>query len=175
MATPNAARHHDLEQRLRDMDNSIRDLGSLAMGRKISPVFAKSQYAEDNAAPSFGTSTQTYWASPALGRPPQGYSIAHISVQVSAGASFGASSGNLTVAPYLDYDTASGNTISGPAINSGNSNIAVANSFWSYTITGLTQAHFINLGLGVIRGGDSPTPVAGSCNWHLSASIIFLH
>lgn len=175
MATPNAARHRDLEQRLKDLETQVHGVASIALGRKISPVFAKSQYDENPSAPSFGTSTQTYWASPAIGTPPKGYSIAHINIQVSAGASFGTGTGNLTVAPFLDYDTASGNTISGPSINSGNSNIAVANSFWSYTLTGLTQAHFINLGLGVIRGSDSPTPVAGSCNWHLSASIIFLN
>lgn len=175
MATPNAARHRDLEQRFKNLENQVHSLAAVALGRKISPVFATSQYDEDGSAPNFTPAAQTFWAAPAVGTPPAGYSQAHIMLQVSAGATFSGGENNLTVTPVLDYDTASGNTILGPSINSGSNAIAVANSFWSITLAGLDAADFLNLGLMVQLGSGSGTVVSGSCNWHLAASIIYLN
>jgi len=155
----------DIFAKVKRLERQVRQLATLAQGRKISPVFAASLYAEDgNVSGGFTTSGAVYDAGTVT--VPAGYGTAHIMVTVSAGASY-AASGNQTVQPIVASQI-------GPAINSGNSVIAVANSFWSITLTDLDAGQELDFGVYVITG-PTATPDSGSCNWHAAASIIFLN
>lgn len=173
MATPNAARHRDLEQRLTDLETQVRGLGSVALGRKISPVFAMSRQ-EDNNATTIPTAWTAYYDTESI-TVPAGYHKLHMIMGVSCGTSF-STTGNVSVQPIIRWNGQDAQIGSGPAISSGSSAIAVANSYWAYTTgqsigEGSTWLTF-EVGLRVVRNG---TPLADSGNWHLSASIIFLN
>lgn len=173
MATPNAAMHRDLEQRLRDLEASVRGLGSLAMGRKISPVFAMSDQQSDSSMDF--TDPWSYYDSPTLITVPAGYHKVHIIMAVSAGQSYPAGDvGNVSVAPYIQW---TGQTrVVGDPINSGNASVVVANAFWAPTNDSVgSETALTSFRLGVAANRSATAPIAGSGNWHLAASIIFLN
>jgi len=168
MGTPAASKGpEDIFAKVKRLERQVRQLATLAQGRKISPVFATSLYAEDNnVSGGFTSSGAIYDAGTIL--VPDGYGTAHILYTVSAGASYiNTTEGNQTVQPVVAATY-------GPAINSGNGSVSVANAFWSVTLTGLTAGQRLDFGVYVFTGPTS-TPDSGSCNWHSAASIIFLN
>lgn len=105
---------------------------------------------------------------------PKGFQYGAFFLAVDAGATF-SGEGNLSVQPMFDVynaDTASWVTAgAGPAVNSGNNSVSVANSFWSrfmYLYAGNYTR--IRLRLRVARVG---TLSPGSSNWHVSAFVMF--
>lgn len=106
---------------------------------------------------------------------PGGFDRVQFMGMVGVGQSFsGGTEGNVSVQPSVTYrgGTYDGNTYHGPVINSGNSTVSVAQSFWSQTwLTG--SATRLEFGLRAARGGTGSAVLANSGNWHATVSTTF--
>jgi hypothetical protein len=106
---------------------------------------------------------------------PEGYHSGHFLIVANCGDTF-VTEGNVSVQPIATavYQDGSTSTGAGPAINSGNSSVSVATSFWSSTFSTVVDPANpmvrIIVAARVIRNGAE---VAGNGNWHITASIIF--
>lgn len=109
---------------------------------------------------------------------PEGFDGGHFLMAVAVGDSF-STSGNVTVQPGVRWKTKSG-AILGPAyasgtdVNSGNSTVSVANSFWAANIFTPQNAAdpIVSIAFG-LRAARSGTEVASSGNWHCTVSQIW--
>lgn len=98
---------------------------------------------------------------------PEGFTRAHVTMIASVGSSF-TTTGSVSVQPALRA-LSTVDWIGGPAINSGNSSVSVATSFWARQLD-VTPGETVRLAVNAIRAG---TATANSGNWHLAASVIF--
>lgn len=194
MATPRGAEHRDLEQRLRNIEAQLRQVTGAALRRKqlsvtegdfvvsgggniiikgadgtpvwdalSGPMAADSVDTENNSLRIATTWTEYGNISVPI---PSGYHRGHVLIMASAGHTF-TGTGNVSVQPMF-FSTP------GPAINSGNGDVSVANSFMAHAFSGLgdgTPYPTLDFSLRAIRTGAAD-PDTG--NWHLAASVIFL-
>jgi hypothetical protein len=164
MATPVGAEHRDLEQRFRKIERGQSELVSATLRRQ--PIKADSLQVDVNS---------TTLPSGAFGRRdgglvpiPEGYTRALVTMYCSAGVTFSVASGgnSVGVQPVC-------NNSGGPAVSTGTSgaNALSVVSNGAFSLEDLTPGGTINLQVEVATVG---TVVAGSGNYHISASVLFL-
>ncbi len=137
------------------------------------PTVFDADWAENNGLSIPATWTDFY--STRVLAIPQGFKSGLMQVHCAVGDSF-SGEGNVSVAPIIRCTRADGTFVvgQGPALNSGNSNISVATSFY------LSKLNFdtpdspwasAQFGVRCIRVGTEASATSG--NWHLSGSILF--
>lgn len=107
---------------------------------------------------------------------PKSYRSGHLQMFVAAGDTFD-SSGNVSVEPVATFTRQSGATGGGvgPAINSGNGSVSVANSFWAANFNLEDQIDTdpwvsMTFGVNIAESANANTTFG---NWHVAASVIF--
>lgn len=139
------------------------------------PTTFSSDWAEDNAR-SIPTAWTDVYSSKVMPIP-TGYWYSLVQINAMVGDSF-SSSGNVSCAPLIKWIRQDGTSVVevGPATNSGNSDVSVANSFYLRTAYfGVTEPASpwasVQLGVRMIRVGTELSATSG--NWHLSGAVIF--
>lgn len=155
----------------------IEALERFVQGRSPTTLSTNSGYIEQGATSIPTTWTVLGYTDLAL---PAGFTgTGHFMVMVSVGDSF-ASSSNVSAQPMFRYRYADGSFspwYAGPAINSGNSTVATASSFWAYQFNATTSQAPAIAGIQLGVNGVRPASVAElnstSGNWHVAASVFF--
>lgn len=162
-----------INRRFRALEQRIREQ---AAARPPEGATFASDWAEDNAMSVPVAWTDVY--STKVMPIPTEFWYALVQIEAMVGDSF-SSSGNISCAPLIKWIRADATSVVevGPTINSGNSNVAVANTFYNRTAffgglaAGASPWSGIQLGVRMIRVGTELSATSG--NWHLSGAVIY--
>lgn len=161
-----------IKRRFADLE---RQLAEQRAARPPESATFSSDWAEDNAM-SVPTSWTDVYSTKVITIPANyRYGLAQIKAMV--GDTF-ATTGNVSCAPLIRWIRQDGSDAVevGPAVNSGNRDVATASTFYnrtaSFTVTpGDSPWSGVQLGMRMIRVGAEQMPTSG--NWHLSGAVIF--